>query len=107
MTDGKGGPMIIRMFDTAVDPDDVELAKDLFRKEVQPAFARFAGCHGVDMYLGTERSSVLIEVAAISRWDSKEAIGAALATPEYTEAMTELKKLFQHAPIVRHFETLD
>jgi quinol monooxygenase YgiN len=99
--------MIFRMFDTAIDPDDEELAKDLFRRQVQPAFALFDGCHGVDMYLGLELRGLLIEVAAISRWDSKEAIDAALATEEYTEAMAELKILFQHAPIVRHFETID
>lgn len=100
--------MIIRMFDTAIDRDDVELAKGLFKDQVQPAFALFDGCHGVDMYLGLEpRGAELIEVAALSRWDSKEAIDAALVTDEYAEAMTELKKLFQHAPIVRHFETID
>ena len=99
--------MIIRMFDTAMDPDDIELAKELFRTQVQPAFARFDGCHGVDMYLGLEGRSVVVEVAAISKWDSREAIDAALVTDEYTEAMTELKKLFQHAPIVRHFEAID
>ncbi|MCA1707085.1 MAG: antibiotic biosynthesis monooxygenase [Actinobacteria bacterium] len=99
--------MIIRMFDTAIDPNDEELAKDLFRRQVQPAFARFDGCQGVDMYIGLEGRGHLIEVAAISRWDSKESIDAALGTEEYTEAMLELKKLFQHAPLVRHFETID
>ncbi|MEA2499593.1 MAG: hypothetical protein QOH26_1998 [Actinomycetota bacterium] len=99
--------MIIRMFDTAMDPDDIELAKELFHSQVQPAFALFEGCHGVEMYLGLEARSVVVEVAAISRWDSREAIDAALATEEYTEAMAELKKLFQHAPIVRHFESID
>ena len=99
--------MIIRMFDTAMDPDDIDLAKELFRTQVQPAFGRFDGCHGVDMYLGLEARANLVEVAAISKWDSKEAIDAALVTDEYAEAMAELKKLFQHAPIVRHFEALE
>jgi quinol monooxygenase YgiN len=98
--------MIIRMFDTAMDPDDIDVAKELFRNQVQPAFARFNGCHGVEMYLGLDKRPI-VEVAAISRWDSKEAIDAALVTDEYSEAMTELKKLFQHAPIVRHFEAID
>ena len=100
--------MIIRMFDTALDPDDVENAKELFRTQVRPAFESFDGCHGIDMYLGLEpHSGGLIDVAAVSRWDSRAAIDAAIATPEYDEALTELKKLFQQVPLVRHFEAVD
>jgi quinol monooxygenase YgiN len=97
--------MIIRMFDTAVDPDDVERCKELFRSQVRPAFDAFTGCHGISMYLGLEpHSGGLVDVAAISKWESREAIDSALATPEYDEALIELKKLFQQVPLVRHFE---
>ena len=100
--------MIIRMFDTAIDPDDVERAKELFRAEVRPAFEAFDGCHGIDMYMGLEpHSGGLVDVAAISRWDSRESIESALATPEYNEALVELKKLFQRVPLVRHFDAVD
>lgn len=100
--------MIIRMFDTAIDPDDVERAKQLFRTQVRPAFETFEGCHGIDMYMGLEaHSGGLVDVAAISRWDSRDAIETALATPEYEEALTELKKLFQQVPLVRHFDAVD
>ena len=100
--------MIIRMFDTAVDPDDVEQAKELFQTQVRPAFESFDGCHGIDMYMGLEpHSGGLIDVAAVSRWDSRPAIEAAIATPEYDEALVELKKLFQQVPLVRHFEAVD
>jgi quinol monooxygenase YgiN len=100
--------MIIRMFDTAVDPQDVEKGKELFRTQAQPAFKKFAGCHNIEMYIGlAEHSGGLIDIVAISRWDSTEAIEAALATEEYEEALAELKKLFQQHPIVRHFETID
>lgn len=100
--------MIIRMFDTAVDPDDVERAKELFRTQVRTAFEAFDGCHGIDMYMGLEpHSGGLIDVAAISRWDTRDAIDAAMKTPEYDEALTELKKLFQQVPLVRHFEAVD
>ena len=100
--------MIIRMFDTALDPDDVEHAKELFRTQVRPAFESFAGCHGIDMYMGLEaHSGGLVDVAALSRWDSRDSIEAATKTPEYNEALTELKKLFQQVPLVRHFEIVD
>lgn len=100
--------MIIRMFDTAIDPDDVDLATRLFREQVRPAFAGFEGCHGIDMFLGLEvHGGNLVDVAAISRWESRTAIDLAIATPEYGNAMAELKKLFQQAPLVRHFESLE
>jgi hypothetical protein len=99
--------MIIRMFDTAVDPADVELAKEIFLAQVQPAFEKFEGCHGIDMYIGLEQHSQnLTDVAALSKWDSMALIEKAVAGEEYTDALVNLKRLFQQTPIVRHFETL-
>lgn len=100
--------MIIRIFDTAVDPADVESAKELFRTTVGPAFDRFPGCHGIEMLIGVEdHSGDLVEVAAVSRWDSVESIANAIDGDDYNEALTELRKLFVQAPLVRHFEKVD
>lgn len=99
--------MIIRMFDTAVDPGDIERGKELFRTDVRPAFESFDGCHGVDMYVGLQASGGLVDVVAISRWDSEEEIQRALGSDAYSEALAELKKLFERTPIVRHFEATD
>lgn len=100
--------MITRIFDTAVDPDEVERAKELFRDQVRPAFEAFPGCQGIDMHRGIEEhSGDLVDVAVISKWDSLEVIEAALATPEYAQALAELRTLFRHTPIVRHFETVE
>ncbi|HEY7876498.1 MAG TPA: hypothetical protein VIG64_15400 [Actinomycetota bacterium] len=100
--------MIIRIFDTAIEADDVELAKELFRGQVRPAFDGFDGCAGIDMHLSIdEHSGDLVEVAAISRWTSRAAIEEAIAADAYDDAMAELKKLFRQTPIVRHFEAID
>jgi quinol monooxygenase YgiN len=100
--------MIVRIFDTSVDPGDVERGKQLFRDDVQPAFAKFPGCHGVEMLISVEEhSGDFVMIAAVSRWDSMQAIDEATKTPEYDVALTELRKLFMQAPIVRHFETID
>jgi heme-degrading monooxygenase HmoA len=100
--------MIIRIFDTAVDPVDVDKAKDLFRDTVRPAFEKFPGCQGIEMFIGVEdHSGDLVEVAAVSRWDSVDAIGAAVDSDDYVEALNELRKLFVQAPLVRHFERVD
>lgn len=98
--------MIIRVFDTAVDPGDVEQAVSLFRSEVAPAFESFAGCRGIELLVGVdEHSGDLVEVCAISRWESRDAIEAAIASDEYRQALAEFRKLFQQTPIVRHFES--
>ncbi len=100
--------MIVRIFDTAAAPEDIEHGIELFRQEVRPAFEGFAGCQGIEMLIGAgEHSGDLVELAAISRWESIEAIETATATPEYDRAMAELRKLFQQNPIVRHFELIE
>ena len=100
--------MIIRIFDTAMDPGDIEHAKQLFRDQVRPAFLGFQGCTGIDMCIGVEEhSGELLDVASISRWDSIEAVQAAAATEEYQEALAEIRKLFAQNPIVRHFEVTE
>ena len=100
--------MIIRIFDTAMEPDDIEDAKKLFREDVRPAFESFDGCHGVEMTIGVEEhSGDLVDVASLSRWDSLEAVQAATATEEYQDALAGIRKLFRQAPIVRHFELVD
>ena len=100
--------MIIRIFDTAMDPDDVEDGKRLFREQVVPAFDAFEGCQGAEMSLGIEEhSGDLIDVVSVSRWDSMDAIQNATKTDEYREALLEIKKLFQRSPIIRHFELVE
>ena len=100
--------MIVRMFDTAMTPEDIETGKELFRNDVKPVFESFEGCVGVEMVIGVEEHSKdLIDIASISRWESLEAIQAATASPEYAGALEGIRKLFQQAPIVRHFEVAD
>jgi quinol monooxygenase YgiN len=97
--------VIIRIFDTTVDPGDVEQAVALFRAEVAPAFDAFDGCHGIELLVGVdEHTGDLVELCALSRWDSREAIDAAIGSDDYKTALAEFRKLFQQTPIVRHFE---
>jgi quinol monooxygenase YgiN len=97
--------VIVRVFDTAVDPGDVAQAIELFRTQVKPTLEAADGCAGIEMMVGVEeRSGDLLDVLAISRWDSIEAIERAIGTTDYDRAMRDLRKLFQRTPIVRHFE---
>lgn len=100
--------MIIRIFDTAIDPNDIEKAKGLFRSQVAPVFEGFAGCRGIEMCIGIEEhSGDLVDVASISRWDSIEAISEATKSEDYEEGLREIRALFMQAPIVRHFEAVE
>ena len=99
--------MIVRIFDTAMDPDDIERAVELFKEQIIPAFEAFEGCESIEMTIGVEEhSGDLVDIASISRWTSIEAVRAATTTKEYSEALAEIRKLFQRAPLVRHFEVL-
>jgi quinol monooxygenase YgiN len=100
--------MIVRIFNTAVDPDDVERGKTIFREQVKPVFEAFEGCSGIEWYVGVdEHSADLVDVAAISRWESLEAIEPAVASPEYEAALRQFRNLFRQTPIVHHYETAD
>lgn len=100
--------MIVRMFDTSVDPADIERGIQLFRDQVKPVFEAFDGCRGIEMLISVEEHSAdLVEIAAVSRWDSKDAIERATKTPEYETALAEIRTLFVQTPIIRHFETVD
>lgn len=105
----KGVPeVIVRFFETAVDPGDVDRSIELFRTQVAPAFERFAGCEGIEMLIGQEdQTGGYVEIAALSRWSSHEDIEAAIGSDDYTLALTELRRLFERTPIVRHFQAID
>ena len=100
--------MIVRIFDTAADPADIERGIELFRTQVRPAFEAFEGCRGIEYMIGAEEhSGDLVEIAAISHWVSLEAIENATRTREYEEALREISQLFVQNPIVRHFEAIE
>lgn len=100
--------MIIRIFDTAMDPGDIEEGKRLFREQVRPAFLAFDGCSSIEMVIGVEEHSRdLVDVASISHWDSLESVEAALAREEYQAALADIKKLFSQSPIIRHMEVVE
>jgi quinol monooxygenase YgiN len=98
--------MIIRVTDTAIDPEDLERCRQLTREQVAPAFEKIAGCRGIEIHVRIdERHGGLVEVAAVSRWESVEAMEAAVRSESYSDAMADIRGLFQQAPIVRIFDT--
>lgn len=100
--------MIIRMTDTAINPEDADRAKQLFLEKVRPAFEAFDGCRSVDLLVGlSEQAGGFVDVALVSRWESEANIRSAVDSPSYEVAMSDLKSLFEQNPIVRQFDTVE
>lgn len=100
--------MIIRIFSTAVDPDDVPRGNELFKAEVEPVFRDFPGCHGIEWYVGLdEHSGDLVDVTAISKWDSRADIDKATESQEYEQALAHIRELFRQTPLVHHYQSIE
>jgi quinol monooxygenase YgiN len=99
--------MIIRVTDTAIDPEDLERCTHLLRDSIAPALAKLSGSRGIEIHVRVdERHGDLVEIAVVSRWDDRDAMEAVIRSEDYSEAMAELRPLFQQAPIVRIFEVV-
>jgi len=99
--------MIVRVTDTAIDPEDLERCTRLLVDRIAPALAQLSGSRGIEIHVRVdERHGDLIEIATVSRWDDRDAMEVAIRSEEYTDAMTEFRPLFQQAPIVRIFEVV-
>jgi quinol monooxygenase YgiN len=100
--------MIVRIFHTAVDPDDVDKGIAIFLEHVKPTFESFEGCTGIEWYVGVEEHSAdLVDVAALSRWESLEHIEPAVSSLEYETALSQLRELFRQTPIVHHYRAAE
>ena len=99
--------MIIRVTDTAIDPEDLERCTRLLQDRIAPALAQLSGGRGIEIHVRVdERHGDLVEIATVSRWDDRDAMEVAIRSEEYTEAMAQFRPLFQQAPIVRIFEVV-
>ncbi len=100
--------MIVRIFDTAVNPEDVERGTQIFFEQVKPFFDTVPGCLGIEMLIGAEEvAGGGIEVAAVSRWESLGAVQDATDSPGYEQALADFRQLFERTPIVRHYEIVE
>jgi len=100
--------MIVRVTDTAIDPEDLERCTRLLGERVKPALAGLSGSLGIEIHVRVdERHGDLIEVAVVTRWDDRETMETAIRSEEYADAMSEMRPLFQQAPIVRIFQVVD
>jgi quinol monooxygenase YgiN len=98
---------LLRVFQSAIDPDDVDAVRQFFADDVVPAFGGMAGCLGVELLMSREASAGgLVEGAAVSRWTSAEAMDEAMASRPVREALVRVTSLLRQQPITRVFEVV-
>jgi quinol monooxygenase YgiN len=97
----------LRLYQSAVDPADVEEMQRLFVDDVLPAFAGSAGCLGIELVVTVEpNAGGLVEGAAISRWSSLDEMAAAMASHEVQEALVRVRQLLRQEPVSKVLEVL-
>ncbi len=97
----------LRLFQTAVDPADVDEVTRLFQDDVKPVFAALTGCLSIELIVSVEKNAGgLVDGAALSRWSSIEAMEDALESREVAEALIRVRQLLRQEPISKVFEVL-
>lgn len=98
---------LLRMFQTSVDPADLDEVRRLFADDILPVYRRFAGCVSIEFMLSKEHHpGGLLECATVSRWEDSDAMCAAMESRDAKEAQVRLMELLRQEPLVRVFEIL-
>jgi quinol monooxygenase YgiN len=97
----------LRLYQSAVDPADVEEMQRLFSDDVAPAFAGASGCLGIELTVAVEpNAGGLVEGMAISRWASLEEMTGAMASHEVREALVRVRQLLRQEPVSKVLQVL-
>jgi quinol monooxygenase YgiN len=95
---------LVRMFYSAVDPFDVDHVRGLFVEDVRPAFDTQPGCLGIELLINdTSNAGGLVDGVAMSRWESREAMEAALGSRAVQEALVRVAQFLRQEPVTRTF----
>ena len=98
---------VLRMFQTAVDPADLAEVRRLFSDDILPVFREMAGCVSMELVLSVDHNpGGLLECAAVSRWETSDAMTSAMASRPAKEAQVRIFELLRQEPVVRVFEIL-
>jgi len=98
----------LRMLQSAVDPADIATVRQLFADDVVPAFRAIPGCLSIELLVSQESNAGgLVEGAALSRWETQEAMEVGMASREAREAQVRIVELLRQEPVVRIWELLE
>jgi quinol monooxygenase YgiN len=97
----------LRLFQSAIDPADVDQVTRLFDDDVKPVFAALPGCLSIELVISVEKNAGgLVDGAALSRWSSIETMDEALESRQVAEALIRVRELLRQEPISKVFEVL-
>lgn len=98
---------VLRMFQTAIDPADVETLRQLFSEDVLPVYVQLPGCLTMELVMSVQASAGgLVEGAAVSRWSGLEEMEIAIGSRPVAEAQVRILQLLRQEPVIRVFEVL-
>jgi hypothetical protein len=98
----------LRMYQSAVDPTDVDEVRRLFNDDVKPVFDRIAGCEAIELLINVSgNAGGLVEGCALSRWRSLDDLEEALTTREVAEALVRIRGMLRQEPVTKTYEVLD
>ncbi|MGH9156516.1 MAG: putative quinol monooxygenase [Acidimicrobiales bacterium] len=98
----------LRLYQSAVDPSDIEEVRRLFADDVKPVFAACAGCLGIELTVNVEpNAGGLVEGAAISRWTSRSEMDAAFASRPVREAIVRVRELLRQEPVSKVLQVVE
>jgi quinol monooxygenase YgiN len=104
---GGAAVQVLRLFQSAVDPADVEELRSLFLDDVKSAFETVTGCLGIELIMNTEKNAGgLVEGAAISRWATRDEMDKGVESRTVAEAQVRIFQLLRQEPVVRVFEVI-
>lgn len=98
----------LRLFQTAVDPADLDEVRRLFVEDVKPAFEKIPGCRGIQLVLNVDtQAGGLVEGAAISHWDSREQLEEAIESDAAKSSQTRILQLLRQEPVTKTLQVLE
>ena len=98
---------VLRLFQTAIDPADLDTLRRLFAEDILPVYRNLAGCLGIELVMCVQSSAGgLVDGAAVSRWSSLEDMEKAIGSRAVGEAQVRVLQLLRQEPVIRVFEVV-
>ncbi len=99
--------MVIRLFLSAVAPNDVDAMIRLFEEDVLPAFRAHPDCLGIDLIRAEKPGAGgLVEGGVLTRWVNVDAMEAALASDSIVESQARVRSLLRREPLRKVYEVV-
>lgn len=100
--------MFVRLFTSAIDPNDLAEVRRIFEEDIRPVFESFAACESMELLLGTDRNAGgLVDAAALSRWKTHEGLTSAIESRAVAESMVRILPFLKLEPVIRMFEIVE